>query len=66
MAKASIKPKYAFFQGSIVPFEQATLSVMTHALHYGTAVFAGMRGYWNEAEEHMFIFRADNHLERFL
>jgi branched-chain amino acid aminotransferase len=41
-------PRYAFFQGKIVPIEQAKVSVMTHALNYGTAVFGGMRGYWNE------------------
>ena len=37
----------AFFKGNIVPIEQANVSVMTHALHYGTAVFEGVRGNWN-------------------
>jgi branched-chain amino acid aminotransferase len=58
-------PRYAFFQGKIVPIADAKVSVMTHALHYGTAVFGGMRAYWNEEEEQLFIFRASNHFERF-
>lgn len=63
---AQTKPKYAFFKGQIVPFEQATVSVMTHALNYGTGVFGGMRGYWNADEEQLFVFRPLDHFERFL
>ncbi|MCU0512318.1 MAG: branched-chain amino acid transaminase [Anaerolineae bacterium] len=59
-------PRYAYFNGTIVPFEQATVSVMTHALNYGTAVFGGLRGYWNEAEEQLFLFRPDDHFERLI
>lgn len=59
-------PQYAFFKGKIVPIEEAKISVMTHAFHYGTAVFGGMRAYWNEDEEQLFIFRAHDHFERLL
>lgn len=62
----STKPEYAFFDGRIVPISEAKVSVMTHALNYGTAVFAGMRAYWNEDEGQLFIFRAFDHFERFL
>jgi branched-chain amino acid aminotransferase len=58
------KPKYAFFGGKIVPIEQATVSVMTHGLNYGTGVFGGMRAYWNADEEQLFIFRSGDHFER--
>lgn len=58
--------KYAFFQGQIVPIEQAKISVMTHALHYGTACFGGLRGYWNDDREQLFVFRVFDHFERFL
>lgn len=58
-------PEYAFFDGKIVPISEAKVSVMTHALHYGTGVFAGMRAYWNADEEQLFIFRARDHFERF-
>lgn len=57
-------PKYAFFKGKIVPIEEAKVSVMTHALNYGTGVFGGMRGYWNADEEQLFIFRAADHFKR--
>jgi branched-chain amino acid aminotransferase len=58
------KPKYAFFQGRIVPIEEAKISVMSHAFNYGTAVFGGLRGYWNEGEEQLFVFRPHDHFER--
>ncbi|MEI6112584.1 MAG: branched chain amino acid aminotransferase, partial [Cyanobium sp. ELA712] len=41
---------YAWFGGSCVPFAEATLSVATHALHYGTGAFGGMRGLPNPAD----------------
>jgi branched-chain amino acid aminotransferase len=37
---------------------------MSHALNYGTAIFGGVRGYWNEAEEELFIFRPQDHFNR--
>ena len=36
---------WAYFEGQLVPFEQATVSIATHSLHYGTAVFEGIRAY---------------------
>ncbi len=57
-------PKYAYFRGKIVPYSDAKISVMSHALNYGTAVFGGIRGYWNEAEEELFIFRPQDHFQR--
>ena len=54
----------AFFRGKIVPLSEAKVSVMTHALHYGTAVFEGIRGNWNEAQGKMFIFRLREHYAR--
>ena len=54
----------AFFQGSYVDMADAKVSVMTHALNYGTGVFEGIRGYWNETEEQMYLFRAREHFVR--
>jgi branched-chain amino acid aminotransferase len=59
-------PKFAYFQGEIVPFEQATVSVMNHTFNYGTGAFGGLRGYWNEDEEQLFVFRPIDHFTRFL
>ena len=56
----------AFFRGQIVPIEDAQVSVMTHALHYGTAVFEGIRGNWNEDEGKLFVFRMAEHYHRLL
>jgi branched-chain amino acid aminotransferase len=57
-------PKHAFFQGRIVPIEQAKISVMTHGFNYGTGCFEGIRGYWNEQEGQLYIFRMWEHYER--
>lgn len=59
-------PKYAYFRGKIVPYSEAKIGVMSHSLNYGTAVFGGVRGYWNEAEEELFIFRPEDHFQRLL
>jgi branched-chain amino acid aminotransferase len=58
--------QYAFFEGRIVPIGQAKVSVMTHALNYGTACFGGLRGYWNDDEEQLFVFRILDHYGRLL
>ena len=39
---------WAFLSGKQVPLEDAKVGIMTHALHYGTAVFEGIRGNWND------------------
>lgn len=59
-------PKYVFFKGRIVPYADAKVGVLTHALNYGTAVFGGLRGYWNEEEQQLFVFRPQDHFQRFL
>ncbi len=55
---------YAFFEGKIVPMEDAKISIMTHGFLYGTAVFEGMRGYWSEKTQELYIFRMREHFER--
>lgn len=59
-------PTYAFFKGRIVPYQDARIGVLTHGLNYGTAAFGGLRGYWNEAQGELFVFRPDDHVRRFL
>ena len=59
-------PQFAFFRGDLVPVEDARISVLTHALHYGTAVFEGVRGNWNPDQETMYIFRLREHYQRLL
>lgn len=57
---------HAYFEGKIVPFADAKISIATHGLNYGTAAFGGLRGYWNEAQKKLFIFRPLDHYRRFL
>jgi branched-chain amino acid aminotransferase len=59
-------PKHVFFEGKIVPFEEAKVSVATHAFNYGTGVFGGIRGYWNDEKKKIYIFRPYDHYRRFL
>jgi branched-chain amino acid aminotransferase len=59
-------PRHAYFKGKIVPYSEAKVGVATHALNYGTAVFGGMRGYWNAEKKKLFVFRPLDHYERFL
>jgi branched-chain amino acid aminotransferase len=58
--------QYAFFQGKIVPYEEAKVGVLTHALNYGTGVFEGIRAYWNSDQEDLFLLLAREHYTRFL
>jgi branched-chain amino acid aminotransferase len=55
---------YAYFQGQIVPLEEAKVGVMTHAFNYGTAVFEGIRGNWNADDGCLYLFRMREHYER--
>lgn len=59
-------PNFAFFGGKLVPFSEARVSVMTHALNYGTGCFEGIRAYWNDEEEQLLVFRMREHYERLL
>ncbi|MGH8928627.1 MAG: branched-chain amino acid transaminase [Acidimicrobiia bacterium] len=54
--------KYIWMDGELVPWESATVHVLTHALHYGTGVFEGIRAY--ETPEGTAIFRLREHIER--
>jgi branched-chain amino acid aminotransferase len=59
-------PHYAFFNGHIVPYSEAKVGVLTHGLNYGTGVFGGIRAYWNQDLQQLFIFRPHDHFRRFL
>jgi branched-chain amino acid aminotransferase len=58
--------KYSYFEGKIVPAESAKVSIQTHALQYGTAVFGGIRGYYNKDKDNVYIFRIHDHFTRLL
>ncbi|MDX1441441.1 MAG: branched-chain amino acid transaminase [Nitrosopumilaceae archaeon] len=55
--------KYVWFDGKFVPLEKAKVPITTHAIHYGTSIFEGIRAYWNG--KNLFVFRLDEHVKRF-
>ncbi len=58
------KTIYAYFNGEIMPLADAKISILTHAFNYGTACFEGIRAYWNEDHEQLYLFRMREHYER--
>ena len=55
--------KYVWFDGKYILTEKAQVPITTHAIHYGTSIFEGIRAYWNRKNLH--IFRLDEHVKRF-
>ena len=58
------RPKYIFLNDEIVPWEDAKVHVSTVAFKFGTAVFEGLRGYWNEQQQQMYLFQMQAHMQR--
>lgn len=57
---------YAFFRDGIVKSEDANINIMTHGFMYGTAVFEGIRAYYNKEENKLYALHVEEHLERLL
>jgi branched-chain amino acid aminotransferase len=55
---------WAYFRGAFVPLREANINVMTHGFNYGTAVFEGVRAYWNQDEEQLYGLELIAHYER--
>ena len=55
---------WAFFRGEFVPLRDANINVMTHGFNYGTAVFEGIRAYWNSDEEQLYALELLAHYRR--
>ncbi len=58
--------EYAFFEGNFVPIEKANINIKTNSFHYGTAVFEGIRAYWNQEHDQLYILFAKEHYQRLL
>lgn len=62
---ADIQPvSYIWKNGEIIPWEDATTHVLTHALHYGSAVFEGIRCYYDDQAGESVVFRLEDHMQR--
>ena len=54
--------KYVWLDGKFVPLSKAKVPITTHAIHYGTSIFEGIRGYWSS--KNLYIFRLNDHVKR--
>jgi branched-chain amino acid aminotransferase len=59
-------PPYAFFKKQFMPLAEAKIGILTHAFHYGTACFEGIRGNWDSEYGRFCIFRIKDHYKRML
>ncbi|HUS70751.1 MAG TPA: branched-chain amino acid transaminase [Anaerolineae bacterium] len=57
-------PTYIWMNGEFIPWEEAKLHVTTAAVQTGSRVFEGMRAYWNDSQEQLYIFKMEEHLRR--
>lgn len=55
--------KFVWFDGKFTTLERASVPITTHAIHYGTSIFEGIRAYWNS--KNLNVFRLDDHIKRF-
>lgn len=64
--KETLHPGWAFFKGEFVPIDDAKISIMTQVVNYGIGAFGGIRAYWNEDKQQLYVFRLNDHVRRFL
>jgi len=55
--------KFVWFDGNYITLDKANVPVTTHAIHYGTSIFEGIRAYWDS--KNLYIFRLKDHIKRF-
>ena len=55
---------WVYFDGEYRQYKDVHLGLMTHALHYGTGCFEGIRAYWNESQQQLFCLLMESHFKR--
>lgn len=55
---------WVYFDGRLCQYGDAHLGLLTHALHYGTGCFEGIRAYWSESQRRMNVFKMPEHFQR--
>jgi len=65
LAANGLRTERIWMDGALVPYDQANVHVLTHSLHYGLAVFEGMRCYKSD-DGRSAIFRAREHIRRLI
>jgi branched-chain amino acid aminotransferase len=56
--------RWVYVDGGFHRYADVRIGLATHALHYGTGCFEGIRAYWSEESEHLLVFRMPEHYER--
>src|SRR5690606_28620142 len=59
-----ISTPIAFIEGKFVPLADANVNIVTHSFNYGTAVFEGVRGNWNDDQGELYLFMVREHIQR--
>jgi branched-chain amino acid aminotransferase len=60
----TVSPLLCYFEGNVIPLADAKIGILTHAMSYGTGCFEGIRAYWNEDHQQLYMFRAREHYDR--
>src|SRR5688572_22800721 len=63
-AKSGLANAVAYLEGKFVPLLEAKISIMTHAFLYGSAVFEGIRAYYNKEKDDVYVLRVMDHYTR--
>jgi len=58
--------EYLVLDGKILPYQEAKLHILTPAVKYGATAFEGLRAYWNEDLQQLFVFRSSDHMSRLM
>ena len=53
-----------WFKGNIVPIEEAKINVLSPTSQFGANVFEGLRAYWNEKEQQLYVYKLQEHIQR--
>src|SRR5438046_3490231 len=63
--KPEVHPNtWVYHDGEFGRYHDVHLGLMTHALHYGTGCFEGIRAYWNENQQQLFVLLMEPHFKR--
>lgn len=60
----SAPAKFVWLDGEFVRWEDAKIHIRTECVIHGISVFEGLRGYWNEKTQQMYVFRSSDHFRR--
>ena len=59
------QPKFITVNGRLVPYAEASVHLLSPTVKFGALVFEGLRAYWNESEDQLYVFRLREHFRRF-